>query len=122
VRCELLHMLLMAGCMADRGCALRHADNCVDAYRYWAGVDVATRVKRVVGRHLGVVIGLVWAALRWIITPRRGPNPYEAFRTFFIVVGYTASIHSLGFDFARTQIWSSRSRCSRTACHGRCTS
>jgi Protein kinase domain/AAA ATPase domain len=103
IRLELLHMLLMAGCMADRKAALRHTDACVQGYRYWSGVDVATRARRVVGRHLGVLLGLAWATLRWIFTPRRGPNPYEAFRTFFIVVGYSATIHSLGFDFGKTQ-------------------
>jgi len=95
---ELQHMLLMAGCMADRKAALRHADACVEGLRYWSGIDVATRVKRYVGRPLAVMLGLGWAMVRWIFTPRRGPNPYEAFRTFFIAAGYTASVHSLVYD------------------------
>ena len=103
IRLELQHMLLMAGCMADRKAALRHADACVEGFRYWSGMDVALRATRFVGRHLAVVLGLTWATLRWIVTPRRGPNPYEAFRTFFIVTGYTASVHSLVYDLARTR-------------------
>ena len=101
VRLELLHMLLMAGCMADRKAALRHADACVQGFRTWAGADVATAASRLVGRHLGVVLGLIWASVRWLVKLGRGPNPYEAFRTMFIAVGYAATIHSLGFDFAR---------------------
>jgi len=100
VKLELRHMLLMAGCMADRKAALRNAEPCVEGYRYWSGMDVAASAKRYVGRHLGVLLGLTWAAMRWVFTPRRGPNPYEAFRTFFIVVGYTATIYSLMMDMS----------------------
>jgi len=101
-RLELRHMLLMAGCMADRKTALAHAGPCIAGFRYWSGVDVAQRARKVVGRHLAVGIGLMWAAVRWVFSPRRGPNPYEAFRTFFIVVGYAATIHSMSFDFEGT--------------------
>jgi hypothetical protein len=98
IRLEIRHMLLMAGCMADRKTAVRHADACVQGFRYWSGVDVAARAGKVVGKHVGVFVGLFWALVRWVFSPRRGPNPYEAFRTFFIVVGYTASMYSLMFD------------------------
>ena len=102
-RLEVLHMLLMGGCMADRKAAVRHADACVGGFRYWAGVDVMTRARKVIGKHLAVVVGLAWALMRWILTPRRGPNPYEAFRTYFVVVGYTASIYSLMFDIPKIE-------------------
>jgi tetratricopeptide (TPR) repeat protein len=103
VRCELLHMLLVAGCMADRKAAIRHAPACVEGYRYWSGVDVAARAGKLVGRHVGIFVGLFWACMRWVFSIRRGPNPYEALRTFFIVVGFTASIYSLMFDLPKIQ-------------------
>lgn len=102
-RLEILNMLLMAGCMADRKVALRHAQVCVDAYRRAAGVDVATRLSRFVGRYLGVTLGITWALVRWLGGLGRGPNPYEAFRTFFIVTGYATTLHSLGFDLERAK-------------------
>jgi protein kinase-like protein/AAA ATPase-like protein len=97
-RLRLQHLVLMAGCMADRKAALRHVDACVGGYQRWAGVGVATAASRVVGRHLGVAIGLLWATLRWLAYAGRGPNPFDAFRTFFIVAGYASTIHSLSFD------------------------
>ena len=98
-RLEIRHMLLMAGCMADRKTAARHADACIQGFRYWSGMDIAARAGGVVGRYLGVMLGLFCACMRWIFTTRRGPNPYEAFRTFFIVVGYTGTMYSLMMDF-----------------------
>jgi hypothetical protein len=93
IRLELQRMLVTAGCMADRATALRHAEPCVQGFRYWSGMDVAPRAGRIVGKHLGVVIGLWLALLRWMFSLGRGPNPYAAFRTFFLVVGYSASVH-----------------------------
>ncbi len=103
VRLELLFMLLMAGCMADRATALRYLDACVYGFRYWAGIDVATRARRLVGRHLGVLLGLCWAAVRWLCSPRRGPNPYRAFHTFYVVIGYAASVRAISFDLPGTR-------------------
>jgi len=98
VRLELQHMLLMAGCMADRKTAVKHADECVAGFRYWSGMDVAESARRFVGKHIAVLLGLWCALLRWIFTPRRGPNPYEAFRTYFLAVGYSASVYLATMD------------------------
>jgi tetratricopeptide (TPR) repeat protein len=98
IRCEILHMLVMSGALTNRKIAMRHADACIDEFRYWAGVDVMAKMRRFIGKHLAVAVGLWWALLRWIFSPRRGPNPYEAFRTHFIIVGYTASVYSMTFD------------------------
>jgi len=97
-RLEILHMLLMSGAMADRKVALRYSQRCIDGFRFWSGVDVMVKARKLVGRHLAVGFGLFWALMRWIFTPRRGPNPYEAFRTYFVVVGYSATVYSLMFD------------------------
>jgi len=102
-RLELLHMLLMAGCMADRDTALRHVDACVDAYRRASGVHVATRVRRVIGKHLGVAVGLLWATFAWVFGLCRGLNPFAAFRSYFIVVGYASTIHGLAFDLPEVE-------------------
>jgi hypothetical protein len=97
-RMELLHMLVMAGCMADRACVFRHADACVDGYRYWSGIDVATRLRPLLGKHVAVMLGLAWAFVRWLFHPRRGPNPYSAFLTFFIIMGYCTSMYAVSYD------------------------
>jgi hypothetical protein len=97
-RLELLAMLVTSGTFTDREAAMRHIDACVQGYQYWAGVDVMAKVRRFVGRSLAIVIGLAWAVLRWIFTPRRGPNPYEAFRTYFVTSAYSTSVYSLMFD------------------------
>ncbi len=100
VRIELKHMLLMAGCMCDRPTALRHADSTVALYREHAGVDVAERVGRVAGKLLGLVLGLLWATLRWVFTrpSRRGPFPFLALGDFFVATGYATVTYSLAFD------------------------
>ncbi len=102
-RLELLTMLVMSGTLTDRSVALRHADPCIAGLRRWAGIDVMLRARRVVGGHLAIVVGLVWALLRWIVTPRRGPNPYVAFGQYFVVIAYAASVYSLMFDLANVQ-------------------
>ncbi len=100
---ELRHMLLMAGCMADRAIALRYVDPTVEAFRRYAGVALAARIGRVLGRHLGLALGVLLTFLRWCLTPRRsrGPGPLEALRTFFVVVGYAATVYSISFDLAK---------------------
>jgi hypothetical protein len=100
---ELRHLLLMAGCMADRTVALRYVDPTVEAFRRHAGVALAARLGRVLGRHLGLALGLLLTALRWLATPRRarGPGPIEALRTFFVVVGYAATVYAISFDLGR---------------------
>ena len=103
VRLELLTMLVMSGALTDRDVAMRHADACLSGFRHWAGIDVMVRVRRWVGRHLAVGVGLSWALLRWVFTPRRGPSPYEAFRSYFVIVCYAASVYSLMFDLANVQ-------------------
>jgi len=103
VKLEIQHMLLMAGCMADRRTALRHCEPCVQGFRYWSGMDVAASAGKLVGKHIGVFVGLGFALLRWIFSPRRGPNPYEAFRTFFVVVGYTATIYSMMMNLKKVE-------------------
>ncbi|HEY5921392.1 MAG TPA: AAA family ATPase, partial [Kofleriaceae bacterium] len=103
MRLELLAMLVMSGTLTDRKVALRHNDACMEGFRYWAGIDVMVKVRRYVGRHLAVAVGLSWALLRWLFTPRRGPNPYEAFRTYFVTVAYVTSVYSLMFDMANVQ-------------------
>jgi tetratricopeptide (TPR) repeat protein len=100
---DLRHKLVMAGCMFDRQVALRYVDSTVAAYRSLAGVTVAGRFGRILGRHLGLAIGIGAAFLRWLFTPRRRrtPGPLEALRTLFVVVGYAATVYSISFDIPK---------------------
>jgi hypothetical protein len=100
---ELRHMLLMAGCMFDRRVALRYVDQTVQAFRSYAGVALAGRLGRFLGRHLALALGLGLAFIRWFLTPRRrrGPSPVAALRTLFVVVGYAATAYAVAYDIPK---------------------
>ncbi len=102
-RLDLLAMLVTSGTLTDRTVAMRHADPCLEGFRYWAGIDVMIKLRRFIGRYLAVAVGLAWAFVRWSFALGRGPNPYEAFRTYFVTVCYLASVYSLMFDTANVE-------------------
>jgi tetratricopeptide (TPR) repeat protein len=96
---ELRHMLLAAGCMADRAVVLAWADESLATLRRQAGMDAAKHASRVVGKKLGVIAGVIWAGLRWLVArpSRRGPGPSTALRQFFLVYGYAITGYAVSF-------------------------
>jgi tetratricopeptide (TPR) repeat protein len=102
---DLRHMLLAAGCMADRAVVLRWADESLEAFRRQAGMDTAERIARVLGMKLGVLAGVVWAGLRWLVARpgRRGPGPLAALRQFFMVYGYAITGYAVSFELPQVR-------------------
>jgi tetratricopeptide (TPR) repeat protein len=100
---ELRHMLLMAGCMADRNVAIRHIDTLIADYRHHGGITIAERLGPFCGRVLALMLGLTWRLLGWLLTwpSRRGPFPVLALANFFIAVGFSATVHSLSYDITK---------------------
>jgi hypothetical protein len=100
LRLELRQMLTRAGVLCDREVVLRYADDTIATLGRLAGMDLAGRLRRMLGRllALGVGIGVAW--LRWIFTwpGRRPPTPSQAMSGFVALVSYTASVYSLSYD------------------------
>jgi tetratricopeptide (TPR) repeat protein len=94
---ELRHMLVMVGCYSARNVALKYCDPTIDAFRRYSGMMVAHTLARGLPRVAAILIGLVFAALRWVLTLGRGPSPIEAMRNFYIEVAYTAVVRSFSF-------------------------
>lgn len=98
---ELRFELIAAGWISDRGAAERHKTSAVLHWRRQAGIEHAARAGRVLGRHLGLVVGFAWASLAWMLRPRarRGPPPWAAVSTFAVTIGYVCALeyanHSL---------------------------
>ena len=97
---DLRRMLLLAGSMHDRECALRHVASTVAGFRKWAGVNAAEKLRRWCGKHLAFVLGTAWATMRWLCArpSRRGPPPWEALRDFVLACGYGVGVHATSYD------------------------
>ena len=100
VTIELRRLLLIAGVMFDRKVLLRYAEDTFEALRRHGGLAVAERAARLLGRRLGLLIGVLVAAIRHQLTPsaRRGPSPIVALTTLGILVTGVVSAYSLAFD------------------------
>lgn len=100
-RClELRRLLVVAGTMCDREVVLRYGPGTIATLERGAGLLIARKVGRVLGRPLGLVVGLACAGLGRLFTRarRRGPPARQALQEVFILVSYTASAFSLAFD------------------------
>lgn len=97
---ELRRLLVIAGVVFDRAVLLRYAEPTFQALRRLGGVDVAERIARILGKKLGLVLGVLFATLRYRLSPsaRRGPAPLYALTTLGVLVTATASAYSLVFD------------------------
>jgi len=104
-RLALRQLLMVAGCLADSAVALRYADGTIAAFSEHSGLVVARRFGALLGRRLGLAIGLAWAGLRRLFTPRRrrGPRPTEALIGLFQAVTTVAVVTSMSFDIPRTR-------------------
>ncbi len=98
---QLRFMLVAAGWISDRDAGQRHMMLAVSGLRKQAGIAAAESAGRVVGRHLGLIIGVLWTSLRWLFRSRarRGPSPWAALPTFAVTIGYACAMeyanHSL---------------------------
>ncbi len=98
---ELRFMLVAAGWISDRAAGLRHMMPAVLGLREHAGIGAADRIGRYVGRHLGLILGVLWTSVVWLFRPRsrRGPPPWRTLSTFAVTTGYATALeyanHSL---------------------------
>lgn len=98
---QLRFMLVGAGWISDRDAGQRHMLAAVTGLRDQAGISHADRLGRVVGKHLGLILGFAWASITWLFRSkaRRGPPPWSAVSTFAVTIGYACAMeyanHSL---------------------------
>ena len=104
-RVELEYMLLVAGFFADRSLALRYADRALDLLARASGLGLAVRLRRVLGQHLGLLVGVGVAFLVHVLTSRarRGPSPREAIPMFVRGVVYACGVAAFSFDLDSMQ-------------------
>jgi hypothetical protein len=78
VRClGILVPLVLSGYFGDYALQLRHLPRTLAALTEVCGVSLAAKLERFVGRKLALYLGLSWALLRHLCTPRaRRPAPF----------------------------------------------
>lgn len=86
--------LLAAGWVADRAVGARYAEAAVRAYWKHAGIALAARLGPWLGRHLGLIAGILLATIAWLFTLRRprGPSPANAIVSFSVALGYACGL------------------------------
>jgi hypothetical protein len=100
---ELRHMLIRAGVICDRRVILRYADETIAAFRADAGLHVAEWARPYVGARIALFFALLVSALDWLRpgARERRMSPIASVTALLLMVGYTASVHSLAFATAR---------------------
>ncbi|MEM1031268.1 MAG: protein kinase [Myxococcota bacterium] len=93
-RLDMLFMLLAAGWVSNRDVGYRFAEEAVVAFERHCGIATASRWRRFLGRHVALVLGLAWSAVRWAFRWRgpRGPAPAQAIVSFSLAVGYACGL------------------------------
>ena len=98
-RLELLTMLVMSGSFHDREIALRYGAETIRELRRHAGVELASKLYRRIGRTTALAVGQLGAWSRWLFSRprRRGPMPHVAIRDFFTVSGILVAVHATSY-------------------------
>jgi tetratricopeptide (TPR) repeat protein len=80
---DLSFMLLTSGWVSDRRVGAIHSERPLDLYADLSGLSAARRL-RWMGWRLALLLGMLWAALRWLFRrgEARGPNPVLALSRF----------------------------------------
>lgn len=81
-RMPLLAALGLAGYYESRSWGDKYGDEALDALEDMVGLQTAARVSRVAGKAIGLIVGLMAAWIRFMLTPRRD-RPYS-FREIFV--------------------------------------
>src|SRR5262245_46777551 len=92
-------MLVMSGSFHDREIALKYSGETLAELRRYAGVEVASRLYRKLGRVAALGVGQLVAWSRWLFSSRRtrGPTPHRALREFFTTAGITVALHATSY-------------------------
>jgi tetratricopeptide (TPR) repeat protein len=95
---ELSYMLVVAGWQADREVGSRHVERPLEIYAHLAGIGTADRLRRWIGLRLALLLGLLWAGLRWLLRwgRARGPNPVRAMAYFALTLANATAIAYAG--------------------------
>ncbi|HEX3596023.1 MAG TPA: protein kinase [Polyangiaceae bacterium] len=102
-RMPILAALAQAGYYEERIWGERYGDEALSVLEDLSGIDTARRLRRFCGRLLGLVLGILFALLRYRITPRR-ERPYsfvEVVSCLLSTVTTLAGTASLSLDPAR---------------------
>ncbi|MEM9194717.1 MAG: AAA family ATPase, partial [Myxococcota bacterium] len=92
-RMELHFMLLAAGWVSNRTVGHRHATEAVNAYRRYTGIALASALRPLLGRRLGLVTGVLVAFARWCLTLGLiGPNPLNVINRFATALAYACGL------------------------------
>jgi hypothetical protein len=104
-RLPLLSALAQAGYYEDRRWGERYGDEALDALEEVSGLRTARRLRRYVGRFMGLVLGLGYGALKFTLTPRRERryNFGEVLMQLFGVVTCLTGVAALCLDAARAR-------------------
>ncbi len=102
-RMPLLAALAYVGYYEDRGFGDRYGDEALDVLEHMAGLGLARRASRFVGRTLGLFVGLVVALLRFHLVPARERRYSfkEVLVQLFAVVTSLTGVASLSLDTNR---------------------
>jgi hypothetical protein len=102
-RAPLLSALSHAGYYEDRYWGDRYGDEALDACEDLCGVRTARSVARFLGRWLGLVVGVLFAYVRFRLTPKRerGYPFFELFIQLFGAVTAITGTASLSLDVER---------------------
>ncbi len=94
---------MLLGALCDRRLTYEYADETIRLTLEHSGLDVAARAQGVVGRHLGLALGLAGAALKYVVKPAaaKGPSPQKALADLSADVTAAAIAYSGTFDLER---------------------
>ena len=102
-RMPILTALAQAGYYEERSWGERYGDEALSVVEDLSGIDTARRLRRFLGRFLALVLGILSALLRYLITPRR-ERPYsfvEIIACLMSTATTLAGTASLSLDPAR---------------------
>jgi serine/threonine-protein kinase len=105
-RMPLLAALAVAGYYESRRFAEQYGDEAVDLLEDLCGVRSAVRLRRYLGRALALIVGVLFAYLRFVSTPRRQRKYVfrELFVSLFSTVTALAGTAALSLDPVRAKV------------------
>jgi tetratricopeptide (TPR) repeat protein len=99
---DLQFMIIVAGALSDRDAAWRHVNSALVAFQRQSGVAIAVRLARFTGRHLGLLLGIGAAMVRWVFSSpsRRGLSPMVAVTRYMLTIAHASYICFATHDVA----------------------
>ncbi|MBN1653978.1 MAG: protein kinase [Deltaproteobacteria bacterium] len=97
---RLRSIIVNSSYLFDYRLADRYGDQTVEPLYHYSGLSLAERFSVVLGRRLGLYLGIACAALKHLLTARnkRGPNPIRALAYFLLSLPPLLGVRALGLD------------------------